>query len=77
MIIAIFYVIFCGLVLTLSYSSVSSDPNLKKVEQGKASKITYNDHSYVVWNINLGGGIVHDPDCQCRSKHHDANTESQ
>lgn len=46
------------------------DPNLQKVEQGKASKIEYQGHSYVVWSINLGGGIVHDPDCKC---HHNGN----
>jgi len=44
------------------------DKNLQKVEQGKMSKVFYKDHSYVVWSINDGGGIVHDPDCVCLKK---------
>ena len=41
------------------------DKNLEKVEQGLISKVTYKGHTYVVWSINLGGGITHDPDCEC------------
>lgn len=77
MIIAIFYVIFVVLIVSLTSSSKPSDPNLQKVEQGTASKITYSNHSYVVWSINWGGGIVHDPDCQCLSKFTAINTETQ
>ncbi len=45
--------------------SDSRDPNLEKAIQGKVSKIEYKNHYYVVWSINFGGGIVHDPDCKC------------
>jgi hypothetical protein len=41
------------------------DQNLERVQQGHMSKVFYQDHSYVIWGINLGGGCVHDPDCQC------------
>jgi hypothetical protein len=54
---------FLGLVLC-----IKKDENLQRVEQGSASKIFYQNHSYVVWSINSGGGIVHDPDCQCNNK---------
>lgn len=46
-------------------SHKSKDKNLKKVEQGLMSKVHYENHSYIVWSINAGGGIVHDPNCQC------------
>ena len=49
-----------------STSSCSNDTNLKKVEQGHMSIVTYKKHTYVVWSINAGGGIVHDPDCICK-----------
>jgi hypothetical protein len=45
-----------------------SDPNLMNVEQGKMSIVHYKNHSYIVWSINLGGGIVHNPDCECLNK---------
>ena len=44
------------------------DSNLKKVAQGKMSKVFYEEHSYVIWGINSGGGIVHDPECKCKIK---------
>ncbi len=72
---ALFPVFFFGIFLFImailnmySPSSISTDPNLKKVEQGQMSKVTYNDHTYIVWSINLGGGLVHDPDCKCIRK---------
>ena len=55
-------------ILLCSGASSSKDPNLKKVEQGKMSVVHYNDHSYIVWSINAGGGFVHDPDCRCRKE---------
>lgn len=60
-----FVILIAGLSLALC---VKKDENLQEVEQGKASKISYQGHSYVVWSINFGGGIVHDPDCQCNNK---------
>lgn len=44
------------------------DENLQKVEQGQASIIHYQNHSYVVWSLNSGGGICHNPDCKCCAK---------
>ena len=65
----IFFAIFMMFMMFISSGKmVDKDVNLKKVEQGLASKITYNDHSYIVWSVNLGGGIVHDPECKCKSK---------
>lgn len=60
-----FVILIAGLSLALC---VKKDENLQEVEQGKASKINYQGHSYVVWSINFGGGIVHDPDCECNNK---------
>ena len=51
-----------------SINTYKEDPNLTKVEQGLASKIEFQGHTYVVWSINYGGGMVHDPDCTC-NKH--------
>lgn len=58
--------IFFAILPALLY--MNKDKNLEKVEQGSASKIFYQNHSYVVWSINSGGGIVHDPDCRCNSE---------
>lgn len=55
-------------IICCAKANYKPDPNLERVQQGKASKIVYQDHSYVVWSINLGGGIVHDPDCKCHFK---------
>lgn len=63
----LFTIICCFLVVYSLNNCKSEDKNLQNVEQGKASKITYQGHSYVVWSINLGGGIVHDPDCPCNN----------
>lgn len=48
--------------------SFDRDKNLRKVEQGMMSKVRYQNHTYVVWSINFGGGIIHDPDCECMKK---------
>ncbi len=62
----ILLLIFC---IYMSYADGSlQDPNLTKTVQGHASKIEFQGHSYVVWSVNLGGGIVHDPDCKCRKE---------
>lgn len=55
-------------IIMLIAQSCSSDPNLKRVEQGQMSKVHYQDHSYIVWSINCGGGLVHDPDCKCKGE---------
>ena len=36
------------------------------MQHGQMSKVFYGDHSYIIWGINAGGGIVHDPDCKCK-----------
>ena len=56
------------LFIVLASQYCSSDPNLKRVEQGQMSKVHYQDHSYIVWSINAGGGLVHDPDCKCKGE---------
>ena len=38
---------------------------VSKVGHGIASKITFEGHSYVVWQQNWSDCIVHDPDCEC------------
>lgn len=35
---------------------------------GKMTKLEYDGHSYIGWSCNLGGGLVHDPDCLCQKK---------
>ena len=61
-----FILIMVGL---LSYNEMSiKDKNCKRVEHGTMTILNYKGHSYVAWSINMGGGIVHDPDCQCLKK---------
>jgi hypothetical protein len=66
----IFFIYVCLMAFIIAIiwnkEGTKGDPNLMKVEQGLASKIEFQGHSYVVWSINLGGGIVHDPDCKCK-----------
>lgn len=60
---------FVGSFIHLGYTVKSKeDPNLETVSQGKMSTVFYHGHSYVVWGINSGGGVVHDPDCKCFQK---------
>jgi hypothetical protein len=61
----IYFVLLFGYSLYRCEEEKSKDVNLEKTAQGKTSKIEYQCHSYVVWSINSGGGIVHDPDCKC------------
>jgi len=57
---------FFSLSMLLLFGTFSSkDENLQKVEQGLMSKTTFKGHTYVIWSINSGGGIIHDPDCLC------------
>ncbi len=62
-----FYIIIFFLICWIVYKP-ENDPNLKKVERGQMSKVNYQDHSYIVWSINAGGGLVHDPDCKCKGE---------
>lgn len=39
-----------------------------KCRHGRASKIEYCDHTYIVWQQNLSDCIIHDPDCKCYEK---------
>tara|TARA_R110000868_G_scaffold383225_1_gene650019 strand:+ start:971 stop:1219 length:249 start_codon:yes stop_codon:yes gene_type:complete len=58
-------IIFC---IYKAATEEPKDKNLQCVEQGKMSVVTYKNHSYIVWSINFGGGICHDPDCKCQVK---------
>jgi hypothetical protein len=63
--------IFLGFLVYGAYKAHAErlkDENLIKVEQGMMSVVTYKDHSYIVWSINFGGGIYHNPDCKCKNK---------
>jgi len=53
------------------------DENLEETAQGKTSKVEYKGHSYVVWAINSGGGIVHDPDCRCQNNDKWVDTQKE
>lgn len=60
-------IFFLGILLVATSNKThEKDVNLEKTTQGQMSKNTYQGHTYVVWSINFGGGIVHDPDCECR-----------
>ncbi len=61
------FLLFSSILLSLS-SCDTRDKNLEKVSQGMMSKVHYQGHTYVVWSINVGGGCVHDPDCNCLKK---------
>lgn len=61
------YMIIMGCVAS-SIGTPKEDPNLIKTVQGHTSKIEFQGHTYVVWSVNMGGGIVHDPDCICNNK---------
>lgn len=55
--------------LYMAWRNPKIDPNLQQVAQGQASKIFYQEHSYVIWHLTFGGsGLVHDPDCKCRQE---------
>jgi len=43
-------------------------PVIEKVGHGKASKVAFEGHSYVIWQQNFSDCIVHDPNCKCRVK---------
>lgn len=72
----IYGLLFFILILVGSISS-NSDENLQRVEQGRMSKVTYKEHSYVVWSVNSGGGMTHDPDCPCMAKNRCGDTGLQ
>ena len=65
---AVLYTILLGFCIYKAYTEEPKDKNLQRVEQGQMSIVTYQDHSYIVWSINLGGGICHNPDCECYKK---------
>lgn len=65
LLIPVFFAFVYMLFMALTSGSNFIDKNLQKVEQGSMSIVTYHDHTYIVWSINMGGGIVHDPDCEC------------
>lgn len=70
------YLIFLPFLICILYSIYSvyatSDTSknsntsiVEKLNHGRASKIEFSGHSYVVWQQNLSDCIVHDPDCKC------------
>jgi len=59
------FFLWIGIISCMISCSGNNDTNLEKAKQGMVSKIEYQGHSYVVWGVNLGGGITHDPDCNC------------
>lgn len=62
---AFLWICFICLLMYLS-TYLPKDENLQRVEQGKMSIVNYCGHSYIVWSVNLGGGMCHNPDCECR-----------
>ena len=63
---------FCWLLFVLALIIYANHESLKKdvckVQHGRASKIEFDGHSYVVWQQNISDCIVHDPDCKCHKK---------
>ncbi len=62
----VFFIVL--LFLATQFDYIPKDVNLQKVEQGSMTTLNYKGHSYIAWAINMGGGIVHDPDCECYKK---------
>ncbi len=62
------YICLMGFIIWVNYDKegFKGDPNLKKTVQGQTSKIEFQGHTYIVWSVNMGGGIIHDPDCKCK-----------
>ena len=58
------------LLIFVAQNKKECDPHLKRLEHsnGRISKIEFEGHTYIIWGVNMGGGIVHDPDCQCGRK---------
>lgn len=60
----ILFVVFC-----LYMASIDKrNDDVIKLRHGKASKIEFEGHSYVVWQQNISDCIIHDPDCSCYIK---------
>ncbi len=59
-----FCVLF-GLAIYNSLYEKKKPSDFVSLEQGKAAKIKFDDHSYVIWQKNFSDCIVHDPGCKC------------
>lgn len=64
---SLFAVIFCVFKIIEEKDKSIVCP-VENVGRGRASKMEYCGHSYVVWQQNLSDCIVHDPDCKCTEK---------
>lgn len=67
------YFIVCGFaaaifLLACVYEKDGQDSDVKKLKHGRASKVEFGGHSYVVWQQNITDCIIHDPDCNCQKK---------
>ena len=65
------WLLFAIFMFYISDNIKPKDKNLQNVEQGKMSIVNYQRHSYIVWSINCGGGICHNPDCECQKLERD------
>jgi len=64
------FIIFFIFIIYMSYNEYSKPANhpILKVGHGSASKISFEGHSYVIWQQNISDCIIHDPDCECKIK---------
>lgn len=78
------FAFFVGLVSVLFITAAifaanqyEKDSNLEKLpySNGRMTKLEYQGHSYVAWAVNFGGGLVHDPDCSCRTAQKDLSED--
>jgi len=60
-------ILFFLFAMYMSYTEPPK-PVIEKVGHGKASKVAFEGHSYVIWQQNFSDCIVHDPNCKCRVK---------
>jgi len=64
------FIPFILLVLFCFYMSFQEEKKeecneVKKLVHGRASKVEFDGHTYVVWQQNFTDCILHDPDCKC------------
>lgn len=48
-----------------------------KLEHGCIATQEYNGHTYICYTINMGAGIVHDPNCKCQKNKEEKNEYSK
>lgn len=52
-------------IIGVFFSQKTEKSEVLNVGHGRASKIIFEDHSYVIWQQNLSDCIIHDPNCHC------------